>query len=113
MVWLQANKFLVPRIAFINKMDRPGASLDFTIKSIQNKLNVTTLVLQMPLGESEHFRGVIDLLKLESIEWNDSLGIYVTTTPVTQTHKNYAEIMKNRDKLLENLAMVDDSFAVK
>ena len=65
MVWYQANKFNVPRIAFINKLDRVGASLDQTLEDIIAKLNIVPLVLQIPIGESDRFRGVVDLVELE------------------------------------------------
>ena len=67
MVWLQANKFNIPRLCFVNKMDRPGASIQYTVESIQNRLNVTPLVMQMPLGESQSFKGVIDLIRMQVV----------------------------------------------
>ena len=112
MVWLQANKFNVPRLAFVNKMDRPGASLDFTIKTIQQKLNVTPLLLQIPIGESERFSAVVDLLKMELIEWSDTMGNIVMKTPVGNNSKYYKETIEHREKLLENLSLLDDKIAV-
>lgn len=112
MVWLQANKFNVPRIAFINKMDRPGASLEFTVQTIIKKLNVTPFVMQLPLGESESFHAVVDLLEKEIIQWTDSLGCIVEKTPMTDSHRAYQEFLKARDKLFENISLFDDKFAV-
>lgn len=112
MVWMQANKFNVPRIAFINKMDRPGASLEFTVQTIIKKLNVTPFVLQLPLGESESFHAVVDLLQKEIIQWTDSLGCIVEKTPIPDSHRAYQEFLKARDKLFENISLFDDKFAV-
>lgn len=112
MVWFQANKFEVPRLAFINKMDRPGASLEFTLQTIRNKLNVTPLVIQMPVGESERFQAVIDVLKLEMISWSDKLGCIVERTPISEGHRFYKETIVYKEKLLENLSLFDDHIAV-
>ena len=112
MVWFQANKFEVPRLAFINKMDRPGASLEFTLQTIRNKLNVTPLVIQMPVGESERFQAVIDVLKLEMISWSDKLGCIVERTPISEDHRFYKESIVYKEKLLENLSLFDDHIAV-
>ena len=112
MVWLQANKFNVPRVAFINKMDRPGANLEFTLKTIKEKLNVTPLLLQIPLGESERFYGVIDLLKFEIIEWSDNMGCIVNKSPLLPNNKYFKEASENKEKLLESLSMLDDKIAV-
>lgn len=112
MVWLQANKFHVPRIAFINKMDRPGASLEYTVESIAKKLNVTPFVLQMPLGEAESFHSIVDLLRNEIIEWGDSFGSIVNKTPIDQNHRAYKEFLKAKEKLFETISLFDDKFAV-
>lgn len=64
MVWLQANKFNLPRIAFVNKLDRQGANFEGAVDSLRTKLNVTPLVVQMPIGISETFKGVIDLITM-------------------------------------------------
>lgn len=68
MVWLQSNKFNIPRLAFINKMDRNGSNLDSTLQSIQNRLNIDPLVLQIPIGDSDEFKGVVDLLNMKVIK---------------------------------------------
>jgi len=112
MVWFQANKFNVPRLAFINKMDRPGASMEFTLKTIKDKLNVTPLVVQLPVGESERFQAIVDILKMEHISWSDKLGCIVEKTPVTEDHKLYKDSMACREKLLESLSIFDDQIAV-
>lgn len=65
MVWLQANKFNVPRIAFVNKMDRQGADLSNCVSSMKRRLNITPLIVQIPIGEADNFRGVIDIIHLK------------------------------------------------
>lgn len=65
MVWHQANKFSVPRIAFLNKMDRNGANLENAVETIKEKLNIIPLILQIPVGEGTKFTGVVDLLTMQ------------------------------------------------
>ncbi|TDW22092.1 elongation factor G [Kribbella kalugense] len=72
-VWRQADRHGVPRIAFVNKMDRPGADLDAAVDSIRQRLHVTPLVVQLPIGEEAEFSGVIDLIKMRAYVWNDGL----------------------------------------
>jgi elongation factor G len=71
-VWRQANKYNVPRIVFINKMDRAGASFSDVIKQIRTRLNAIVVPLQLNIGSESKFRGVIDLIKMKSIVWNDN-----------------------------------------
>ncbi|MEJ5358561.1 MAG: elongation factor G [Desulfobacterales bacterium] len=74
-VWRQADKYRVPKIAFLNKMDRVGADFFGTVEMMKAKLNARPLVLQLPVGGGEDFRGVIDLLQMKRIEWDEaSLG---------------------------------------
>lgn len=63
-VWLQANEKNLPKLCFINKMDRTGSSIDITIRSIKEKLGADPFVLQYPIGEAENFKGVIDLINM-------------------------------------------------
>ncbi|MFF1819589.1 elongation factor G [Kribbella sp. NPDC058245] len=72
-VWRQADRHGVPRIAFVNKMDRPGADLGAAVDSLRERLHVTPLVVQMPIGEEAEFSGVIDLLTMRAYVWNDGL----------------------------------------
>ncbi|WWP00496.1 MAG: elongation factor G [Candidatus Dasytiphilus stammeri] len=71
-VWRQANKYNVPRIAFINKMDRIGANFFKVVNQIKNKLATNTVPIQLAIGAEEKFTGVIDLIKMKAINWNDS-----------------------------------------
>lgn len=92
-------------------MDRHGASLENTVQTIQEKLNVTPLVLQLPLGEGDRFIGVIDLLRMEAIEWEDSLGFMVKRRILRNSEKIHEKAMREREILLENLSIHDDLIA--
>jgi len=73
-VWRQANKYGVPRICFINKMDRIGADFDAAVRSITERLGATVAVVQLPIGAEGHFRGVVDLLGMKGLIWSDAEG---------------------------------------
>src|SRR6056297_2675107 len=70
-VWRQADRYKVPRMAFVNKMDRTGADMFHVVGEIRDKLKAKPLPLQIPIGAVENFKGVIDLLTMEQIAWND------------------------------------------
>ncbi|WP_371784242.1 elongation factor G [Streptosporangium subroseum] len=70
-VWRQADRYGVPRIAFVNKLDRAGADLDSAVASIRGRLRVTPLVVQLPIGQEDGFTGVVDLLRMRSLVWAD------------------------------------------
>ncbi|MFB3063499.1 MAG: GTP-binding protein, partial [Gammaproteobacteria bacterium] len=71
-VWRQANKYGVPRMAFINKMDRAGADFFRVLKQIKERLGGNPVALQIPIGAEEHFEGVVDLLQMKAIYWDDA-----------------------------------------
>ena len=71
-VWRQANKYKVPRIAFVNKMDRAGANYLTVVKQLKERLGANAVPLQLPIGAEENFKGVIDLIKMRAIYWDDS-----------------------------------------
>ena len=71
-VWRQADKYHVPRIVFVNKMDRTGADFLRVIKQIENRLGATPVPIQLNIGAEEEFRGIVDLIKMKAINWNDS-----------------------------------------
>ena len=107
-VWRQADKYHVPKIAFINKMDRIGANFFATIKSMEDKLAAKPLILQLPVGEEENFSGVIDLITMKQIHWNDdTLGAVFTEGDIQADCVEDARV--HRDKMLETLAENDDS----
>lgn len=71
-VWRQANKYKVPRIAFVNKMDRMGANFLKVVNQIKTRLGANPVPLQLAIGAEEHFTGVVDLVKMKAINWNDA-----------------------------------------
>ena len=71
-VWRQANKYRVPRMAFINKMDRPGANFLRVVKQMKERLQATAVPIQLPIGAEETFKGVVDLLRMQAIYWDES-----------------------------------------
>ena len=73
-VWRQANKYEVPRICFVNKMDRTGANFEMCVDMIQDRLDCTTAVVQLPIGAEGDFRGVVDLVHMRALVWDDGMG---------------------------------------
>ena len=73
-VWRQANKYGVPRICFVNKMDRVGANFERCVEMIKDRLDCLPAVIQLPIGAESEFRGVIDLLKMKALVWDDGMG---------------------------------------
>lgn len=71
-VWRQANKYGVPRMVFVNKMDRAGADFDRVCNQIRKRLGATCVPIQLNIGAEEHFKGVIDLIKMKAINWNEA-----------------------------------------
>ena len=74
-VWRQANKYGVPRICYVNKLDRTGASFDFVVKTIRERLNATAAVIQLPVGSEANFQGVIDLVGMRALMWRGETKI--------------------------------------
>src|SRR5258705_13957547 len=73
-VWRQAASYRVPRIAFINKMDRTGADFFASVQAMIDRLGARPVPVQLPMGQEEHFRGVIDLVEMRATVWEDDLG---------------------------------------
>jgi len=111
-VWRQADKFGIPRIAFINKMDRVGADLPRVVKMIQKRLHARPLLLQIPVGEEEKFRGIIDLLRMKAVLFDEgSLGADFHEEEIPEPLVRIAQA--NHETLFEGLAELDDSFMEK
>ena len=107
-VWHQADKYHVPRIAFINKLDRVGADFQGTVSQIKEKLGAQPVILHLPWGREENFQGTIDLLHFKALKWNDeTMGAAFDTLPIPVELQ--AEAFLYREKLLEALADLDDS----
>ena len=106
-VWRQADKYRVPRIAFVNKMDRVGADFERVVSDIREKLKATPLVLQLPIGAEEKFTGVIDLIEQRAIIWDeDRLGAHFRTEEIPAELRERAAAY--RDKMIETLADHDE-----
>ncbi|WP_020585502.1 elongation factor G [Desulfobacter curvatus] len=111
-VWRQADRYKVPRMAFINKMDRTGADFFAACDSIKEKLSANPVMIQVPIGAEDRFQGVIDLLTMEQIAWNDeTLGAEYTAGPIEDEFRELAE--EYRDKLLEAVSELDDDIMEK
>jgi elongation factor G len=106
-VWRQADKYGVPRICFINKLDRAGASFDRSFQSIIDRLGANPVALQIPIGLEDQFKGVVDLITMKALLWNDeSKGAEYETTEIPADLKAQAQEM--RHKLLEAAAEADE-----
>jgi elongation factor G len=111
-VWRQADKYGVPRIAFVNKMDRIGADFDRVVEMIRERLGANAVRLQLPIGCEDGFRGVIDLITQKSIVWDDEgLGAEFSETDVPA---EFAEsVAEAREKLIETVADFDEALMAK
>jgi elongation factor G len=106
-VWRQANKYEVPRICFVNKMDRAGASFERVLEQIENRLGATPVALQHPIGAEESFEGVIDLIGERAIYWNEAdQGATFTTGPIPEALADACAV--GRELLLEAAAEAND-----
>ena len=102
-VWHQADRYGVPRIAYINKMDRIGADFFEVVEEIDKKLSATPLVLQLPIGRESEFDGVVDLVTMEEVHWDSaSLGVEMTRTPISANL--LAEAKKWHQKLIDQVS---------
>ena len=109
-VWFQADKYRVPRLAFINKMDRVGADFQGTIKEIREKLGKTTMALQLPVGTENNFKGVVDIVDFKMLHFaEDDHGMTIVKKDIPLELKDQA--LKYRDQLIETLCDYDDNLA--
>ena len=106
-VWRQADKYGVPRICFINKMDKMGADFEHAIETIRKRLNAKPIAIQLPVGAEAGFRGVIDLFKMKAIIWNDeTMGAKYDVEDIPENLKKKAEAF--RLQMIESIAENDD-----
>jgi elongation factor G len=111
-VWRQADRYRVPRIVYINKMDRVGADPETAVKQIRARLNARPLVIQTPLGREETFRGVIDLVEMKEIDWgSDLLGTNFEVREISNEHKEEAKARRN--EMIEILSDGNDALMEK
>jgi len=111
-VWRQADKFGVPRIAFVNKMDRVGADFFNVIQMMRDRLGANPIPVQIPIGEGDMFTGVIDLIKMKAIMYTeDPLGTKFEVFNIPKDLENYAK--EHRTKLLESVSDINDTLLEK
>src|SRR2546430_5248920 len=105
-VWRQADKYKVPRIAFINKMDRTGADFFGSVQSMVDRLGAHPVPVQLPIGQEEHFRGVVDLIELRAVTWSDDLGTTMETGEIPTELLEQAQ--EDHHQLIDSVAAHDD-----
>ncbi|MEW6086363.1 MAG: elongation factor G [Chloroflexota bacterium] len=110
-VWRQADRYGVPRICFVNKMDRVGASYERTIDTIVDRLGANPIAMQIPIGFEATFKGAIDLLSMKAIVWEDDLGKEPIVTDIPADMQKDAE--QARAKMVEKIAELDDELTMK
>src|SRR5207244_4552828 len=111
-VWRQANKYGVPRICFINKIDKMGADFEHAVDTIRKRLNAKPIAIQIPIGQEDKFKGVVDLLSMKAIIWNnEDLGAEYVTEELPAELKKKAEAF--HAQLVETVAENDDGIVNK
>ena len=110
-VWRQADKYGVPRIAFVNKMDRTGADFFRAVDMMKDRLGANAVPIQLPIGSEDRFDGVVDLVEMDAIVYEDELGVNFDRVEIPEDMKEQAE--EYREILMEVLAEEDDEFMMK
>jgi elongation factor G len=111
-VWRQADKYGVPRICFINKIDKMGADFEHAVDTIRKRLNAKPIAIQIPIGQEDKFKGVVDLIEMKSIIWqDDTIGAEYITGPVPPELQKKAEAFHTQ--LVETVAENDDEILHK
>ncbi|MCI0665000.1 MAG: elongation factor G [Acidobacteria bacterium] len=111
-VWRQADKYNVPRIAFINKMDRPGADFDHSVETIRTRLSANPVCVQMPIGAEDQFKGIIDLIEMNAVTWKDETkDAEFVIEEIPEELENAAR--EKRETMIEAIADADDEIATK
>ena len=111
-VWRQADKYQVPRIAYVNKMDRTGADFFRTLEMMVERLGVRAIPIQLPIGSSERFSGVVDLISLKGFAWDgSSVGSMMYETDIPE--EMMGSVLEYRGQMLESIAECDDELLVK
>ena len=108
-VWRQADRYGVPRIAYVNKMDRIGADFDKAVKTMIDRLGANAVPIQLPIGAESEFLGLIDLVKMEAIIYTDDLGTVQEKSSVPEEYQDAAAAA--RERLIEAVADADDELA--
>ncbi len=108
-VWRQADKYKVPRIAFVNKMDRTGADFFSVVQQINDRLGANPIPVQVPIGHEDSFRGVIDLIYNKAIVWREDQEMGIVYDMIDIPEENIEEAAEWREKLIEAVAVTDDT----
>jgi len=110
-VWRQADSYQVPRICFVNKMDRVGADFWRTIEMIEERLDANPVALQVPIGVESSFSGVVDLINMQAISYSDELGTEPGIGPIPAELQE--EVAQKRELLVEKVAETDEALTIK
>ena len=110
-VWRQADTYNVPRMAFINKMDILGANFYGAVDQIRNRLGKNAIVIQLPIGKEDEFKGIIDLFEMKAYIYNDDKGEDISIVDIPDDMKDEAEVY--HDELIEKIAELDDELTMK
>jgi elongation factor G len=105
-VWRQADRYKVPRIAFMNKMDRTGADFFASVQSMVDRLGAHPVPVQLPIGSEEHFRGVVDLVEMKAVTWDDDLGVEMEYGDIPAELNEQAQ--EYHHQLIDSVADHDD-----
>jgi elongation factor G len=105
-VWRQADRYRVPRIAFMNKMDRVGADFFGSVQSMVDRLGAHPVPIQLPVGQEEHFRGVVDVIEMNAVVWDDDLGTKMSTVEIPEHLREQAE--EYHHQLIDAVAEQDE-----
>ena len=115
-VWRQANKYEVPRICFVNKMDRTGANFEMCVDMIKDRLDATVAVVQLPIGAEGDFRGVVDLVHMRALVWDDGMGEDWIEEPIPEhlvdaaeaAHAELIDVVSNHDDIIMEKYLGDE-----
>ncbi|NYB74243.1 elongation factor G [Sedimentibacter hydroxybenzoicus DSM 7310] len=110
-VWRQADKYHVPRICFINKMDKLGANFFYSLGTIIDRLKANAVAIQLPIGVEENFRAIIDLVEMKTINYGNDEGTDITITEIPEEYLDQAN--EYREKLIEAIADTDETLMEK
>ena len=110
-VWRQASGYNVPRLCFVNKMDRIGADFDRCVDMMVDRLKANPVVIQVPYGSGENFEGIIDLLNMELITYGNDEGTDINTHPIPESHREMAET--RREDMIEKIVEHDEYLTLK
>ncbi|GFN23050.1 elongation factor G [Thermanaeromonas sp. C210] len=110
-VWRQADKYGVPRIAYVNKMDRVGADFFRVVGQIAERLGATPVPIQLPIGAEDNFRGIVDLVRMKAVVYTDELGTTMEEQPIPPEMAD--RVAEYREKLLEAVAESDEELMLK